>query len=280
MNKASKSFLVIAGLACALPSLGQAQGSDPRVEPGSPPPAPAPSTPPSLPDSPATSRVAPPPSMAKVSIEQRGTVSDVWDAEIRHKDKENKVVLIETDQGQVVLADLGPAETVKVKEGNPATVMGEMVSIEGSPRFVPAHVKVGAKATGPAPGSAQVKSKKLGATARPHKQMISGKVVDKEKMSAKETRIDHELAVIEVSPGTRVLVDLGPSDQLSAVEFDEGDRLNVEGQRVQVNESFIVVADTVQKGDQQVRIQHKALPKGERGTKTQGLGPVPTPIEE
>jgi hypothetical protein len=282
MNKALKGTLVIAGLACTLPGLGLAQGAvDPRVPQTGPTPVPAPAAPsPSVPATPSTSSVAPPPSVTKVAIEQRGTVSDVWEAEVRNKDKENKVVLIETDQGQVVLADLGPSETVKVQEGTPATVTGEMVSIEGSSRFVPASIKVGSKALGPAPGNAQVKAASLGATARPQKQNVSGKVVDKEKMNAKETHIDHDLAVIEVSPGTRLLVDLGPSDQLKSVEFDEGDQLRVEGQKVQVNDRFVLIADQIQKGNQKVQIQRRALPEGRSGAKTQGLGPVPQPTKE
>jgi len=220
--------------------------------------------------------------MAKHAIEQRGTVSDVWEAEVRNKDKENKVVLIETEQGQVVLADLGPSDKVKVEveEGTPATVTGEMVSVEGSPRFVPASIKVGSKALGPAPGNAQVKAASLGATARPQKQNVSGKVVDKEKMNAKETHIDHQLAVIEVSPGTRLLVDLGPSEQLKSVKFDEGDQLRVEGQKVQVNDRFVLIADQVQKGDQKVQILRSALPEGRSGAKIQGLEPVPQPTKE
>jgi len=226
MKKVVRETLVAAGVACMIPGVGLAQGSlDPQVPQTGPTPIPAPATPaPSVPATPSTSSVAPPPSMAKVSIEVAGTVSDVWDAEVRSKDKENKVVLVETDEGQVVFADLGPADKVKVEEGTPATVTGEMVSVEGTQRFVPATVRVGAKATAPAPANAQVKAASLGATQRPQKARISGKLVDKEKMNAKETHIDHQLAVIEVSPGTRLLVDLGPSAQLKSVKLEEGER--------------------------------------------------------
>lgn len=283
MNKVVRETLVAAGVACMIPGMGLAQGSlDPRVPQTGPTPIPAPTAPtaptappPSVPPTPATSKVAPPPSMAKVSIEVRGKVSDVWDAEVRTKDKENKVVLVETDQGQIVLADLGPADQVKVEEGTPATVTGEMVTIEGTQRFVPATVKIGAKATGSAPANTQVKAASLGATKRPQKERISGKLVDKEKMNAKETHIDHQLAVIEVSPGSRLLVDLGPSEQLEAVEFEEGDQLSVDGQRVQVNDAFVLIADKVEKGNQKVRIQRQAMPSGKAGIKTQGLAPVP-----
>ncbi len=276
MNKVVRETLVAAGVACMIPSGSLAQGSqDPRVPQTGQAPIPSPTAPPSsAPDTPSTSQVAPPPSVAKVSMELRGTVSDVWDAEVRSKDKENKVVLVETEQGQIVLADLGPADKVEVEEGNTATVIGEMVTVEGTQRFVPETVKVGAKATAPAPANAQVKAASLGATVRPQKERISGKLVDKEKMSAKETRIDHQLAVIEVSPGNRLLVDLGPSEQLEAVELDEGDKLRVDGQRVQVNDSFVLIADKVTKGDQKVRIQHQAMPRGKASDKTQGLTPV------
>jgi hypothetical protein len=120
-----------------------------------------------------------------------------------------------------------------------------------------------------------VKAASLGATKRPQPAHISGKLVDKEKMNAKETHIDHQLAVIEVSPGTRLLVDLGPSNQLKAIELDEGDQLMVDGQKIQVNDSFMLVADNVEKGGQRVRIQREALPSGKAGAKTQGLAPVP-----
>ncbi|MFT3926199.1 MAG: hypothetical protein QM778_26880 [Myxococcales bacterium] len=274
MRKLLTGTLMIAGLTAGVSANGLAQDTmNPSPQPTAPtqPATPSPSTP-AVPG--ATSKVAPPPALTKVSIEVRGRVSDVWEAEVRNKDKENKVVLIETDQGQVVLADLGPSETTKVEEGTPATVMGEMRSVEGTQRFVPATVKVGAKATGPAPANAQVKAASLGATKQPQRQHISGKVVDKEKMNAKETHIDHELAVIDVD-GSRMLVDLGPVDQLKAFDVDEGDHLNVDGQKIQVNNSYLLVAEKVQKGDKKVQIQREAMPAGKASIKTQGLGPVP-----
>lgn len=277
MNTLLRETLVAAGVACMLPGAALAQGGlEPQAPQTGPTPIPAPATPPSsVPPTPATSRVAPPPSMAKVAIEVRGKVSDVWDAEVRSKDKENKVVLIETDEGQVVLADLGPTDKVKVEEGTPATVTGEMVPVEGTQRFVPVTVKVGAQATGPAPANAQVRAASLGVAKRPHSASISGKVVDKEKMNAKQTHIDHQLAVVETSPGTRLLVDLGPAEQLKSVDFDEGDRLSVDGQKIEVNDRSVLVADKVAKGDQKVRIQREAMPTGKAAAKTQGLAPVP-----
>jgi len=248
------------------------------MNPAQPPTQPRTTPPPSVP--PPSTNVAPPADQAKVQLEYQGKVSDVWDAEVRQKgdDKDNKVVLVETDQGQVVLADLGPSERVKVDEGTRVTVTGQMMKVDGISRFVPQTIAVG-KAMAAAPGNTQVKPQAAMPATRPQKQRVSGKIVDKEKMNAKETKIDHQLAVLEITPEQRVLVDLGPSDQLKAMELDEDDRVVVEGENTQVNETFVLIADKVEKGDKKVRIQRSALPTGKAGLNSQGLAPVPQPTK-
>lgn len=207
-------------------------------------------------------------------LEIGGKVSDVWEAKVRKhgSNKDNKIVLVETDQGQIVLADLGPANQVSVKEGEAALVVGQVQDVGGTKRFVPERVRVGKNATAAMPGSTKTSVTKA---KQPERQQVTGKVVDKEKMSAKSLKIDHQLAVLEIAPGELVLVDLGPSAQLEAVDIDEGDRLTIDGQNVLVNESFVLVADKVEKGDKSVKIQHQALPRGQAGEIPGKLAPAP-----
>ncbi len=211
---------------------------------------------------------------AKPQLEYRGKVSDVWKAEVRKHgdDKDNKIVLIETDLGQIVLADLGPSDKVSVEEGSDALVIGQVLNVGGAARFVPQTVRVGKDAPAPAIG-AKAPGDKTRAK-QPERQKVSGKVLDKEKMSAKESKIDHQLAVLEIAPDTRILVDLGPSDQLKAIDIDEGDKLTIDGQNLEINQAFVLVADNVQKGDKKVRIQHQAAPRGKADAKTRKLAPT------
>ncbi len=208
----------------------------------------------------------------KAQLELRGKVADVWEAEVRSKDDENKVVLIETDQGQLVLAELGPADKVSVDEGADALVIGQIMSVGGAKRFVPQAVKVGKNA--PAPGVGAKESDHAKHSKQPERQRVSGKVVDEEKLSAKESKIKHQVVVLEVTPEQRILVDLGPSDQLKALEIDENDKLVIDGQAIEVNESYLLVADNVQKGNKKVRVQRQAVPTGKAAKKARNFSPT------
>jgi hypothetical protein len=209
-------------------------------------------------------------------IQYKGKVSDVWETKVEKGKDEDKVVLIETDIGQTILANLGPEDqlNIELEEGMPANVTGTMMYMEaeGTRRFVPHQVQVGKQATtSPAQAvpAAQVKE--------PQKQKVTGKVVDKEKMSAKSTKVDQQLVVVEVDPRTRVLVDLGPAAPLKNLKLEEGDRVQIEGQQTSINERKVLTADKVQAAGKQVAIQRTAAPVPKSVTPAPGEPPSQAP---
>ena len=121
-------------------------------------PAPSPTLPPSPP------------------LQLKGSVADVWSAELDREGKQkDKIVLVETQQGQSVIADLGHVKhvTKDAEEGAPAVVTGQMLTVEGNRRFVPTDVKVGKKsASAAAKSAAQQRKRAPGTTADPVQQRI------------------------------------------------------------------------------------------------------------
>jgi hypothetical protein len=202
-------------------------------------------------------------------MQLKGSVADVWSAELDKEGKhEDKIVMVETDQGQSVIADLGHTKnfTKDVEEGTPAIVTGQMMTVDGRRRFVPANVEVGAKSASTAAKSAAQPPQ----AKQPEKRQVSGKVVAKGELNAKQTKVDHDVVLVEVDDKTRVVVDLGSSEQLKNVKIDKGDRVRVEGQEVRLHERAhgVVMADSVEAGGQKVEIQREAIP---------ATGPAPSP---
>jgi len=154
------------------------------------------------------------------------------------------------------------------------TVTGTMMYMKGeqSRRFVPQEMRIGEHAAHA--GAAQMKPVKVHV---PQPQKVSGKIVDKEKMNAKETKVDHQLMLVEVDPQTRVLVDLGPSDKIKSMDLDEGDKVQVEGQQTQINERGMLVADKVQAKGKSVKIQHAAAPMPTPAAKPPTMAPPAAP---
>jgi len=265
--------MIVAGLMCATP---QAVDAQPGMAPGQPAP---PSTEPMQPGTQPMQGQGqgqmqhPTPPQQETQLKYEGKVSDVWSAKVDKEAKhDNKIVLIETDQGQIVLADLGPSDgmDVKVKEGTPVMVTGTMMYMEESNnrRFVPSEINVGKHAV--QTSAAQMKPSKQAAI--PQKQNVSGKIVEKKEMNAKQTKVDHELMLVEIDPQTRVVVDLGPSNLLKDIDLDKGDKVRVEGHRTMVNQREVLIADKLQAGGKDMEIQRSALPPS---SATKQMPPVP-----
>jgi len=108
--------LLAAGLLCAAP---QAAAAQPAPSQGQPMPPPSGQMPPGGQpmQHPGQGQMQhPTPPEQETQLQFQGKVSDVWSAEVDKQNKhEDKIVLVETDQGQVILADLGPSEGMDVK---------------------------------------------------------------------------------------------------------------------------------------------------------------------
>lgn len=65
------------------------------------------------------------------------------------------------------------------------------------------------------------------------------------------------MAILELSEGKQILVDLGQADKLQ-IEIKEGDQVDVRGVPVKVKDKAVIIANSVTKGSEKVTIERTA----------------------
>ena len=88
---------------------------------------------------------------------------------------------------------------------------------------------------------------------------VQGKVLQSKEVKVKtrqgEQVTAHEVILLETQAGNRVIVDLGPTDQLQGIQVDQGKQISIVGQPGRVADRGVLFAERVQAGDQTAQIQ-------------------------
>lgn len=169
----------------------------------------------------------------------------------------NRIVLLETSKGKTVAVDLGSESKLKdvqVKRGTPVTVTGSVVNVDGRPVFLAQQAEIGGKSMQASRGAPDQ-------SRRPKVQSFSGTINQLRDVGVKGTDTDHKVAVLQADKkGRKLLVDLGPKDQLSKLKLGKGDEVRVQGIAMNLNQRRVLVAQTVAKDGKSTQIQREALP--------------------
>lgn len=174
-----------------------------------------------------------------------GKVEKTKTVKVRSGDR--LVAQVTSDQGKAVVVDLGPkgqggeqSATPMVKQGQQISAKGPMIKVGDKQVLLAQTVKV-------ADGQEQQVSRSG--------RQISGKVA-----KVKTARIrgqEHQMAIVDLAAGKQILVDLGRADKLQ-VEIKEGDQLDISGVPVKVNDKAVIIANSVTKGGEKVKIERTA----------------------
>lgn len=170
----------------------------------------------------------------------------------RDKNAKNTVVEIQPtgtqdNQGKSLIVDLGKSDKLQdlnLKQGDSITVKGPRAQVGQKSIILARSLETGGK-------NLQIDRQS---------RQVSGKVVSTHK--AKVRGQQHQMAIVDVPAtegfkGGKVAVDLGLADKLQ-VDLNKGSTLTFTGMPVKVKDKRLVVASSVQKGDQFVQIDRRS----------------------
>lgn len=84
---------------------------------------------------------------------------------------------------------------------------------------------------------------------------LSGEIRDTKKIRMHEGNKQFIIARIRTDEDRTARVLLGSEEQLSRLDIQDGDRIDVRGRRGRVNDQWVLVADSVKSGNNQIRVQ-------------------------
>lgn len=202
----------------------------------------------------------------------------------------NKIVLMETQDGQRLAVDLGPASKLQgtdFKTGSPISLSGTVVEISGQPVFMATRLDLNGKNLNidrPLPqqlpeqvsqGSQTGQAGQTGPSGQGQQErtyQMSGTILNEQEVDVRGGA-KSRVVMIKTDQGKRVLTDLGPASGLQSLNLKKGDRIEVSGHGARTGErAAILFADTIRAGNRTVNVQR---PMGEerRGNQDhQGAG--------
>lgn len=205
----------------------------------------------------------------------RGTVREMKDVRVRGAEDPNRIVLLETNRGTIAV-DLGAAtelQAVNIRRGTPIAVQGTLVEVDDRMVFLAQRVRIGQEqfevqrgTPEQRAGMQQQRGQQLAkgqpekAKDSPRMQQFSGQITRIQVVGIRGTDVEVKVATLQTRRGQQVKIELGPEDQLQALDLQAGDRIQGQAVAVPVGGQKVLIAKQIQAGGKFVEIEREALP--------------------
>jgi sporulation protein YlmC with PRC-barrel domain/nitrate reductase NapAB chaperone NapD len=179
---------------------------------------------------------------------QRTKNVEVRTLDPKGKAQQNRVVLLQTDQGRRIVVDLGPAQAlqgVSLQQGAQLDASGQWIRIGDRPVLWANQVTVDGK-------SMQIK--------RPQQEQsrqITGQILRSKQVDIKGTDFTNQVVLLQTDQGRQLVADLGPMTNLRGLRLQPGAEIEVRGRPGRVGDQLVLMADQVSAGGKTVSIHRE-----------------------
>lgn len=176
---------------------------------------------------------------------------------IKDKNQKNQVVLLQTEQNEQIIADLGNTDAlgkVEIKEGKQLDLQGKMVRVSNMPVLLVSQVTADDQTIDIQHGEIAQRTRQTDMAAMKEKKQIKGTVLSEKNVDVSGQDQQFKVALIELQEGEQVVADLGPTDQLN-MEIKQGEQVEIEGNLARIGNQVVLLASSVSAQGQQAQIQ-------------------------
>ena len=177
---------------------------------------------------------------------QRSKDVQVKTLEPQGQAKNNRVVLMQTDQGRQVIVDLGPAQAlqgISLKQGTQIDASGRWVRISDRPVLWANQATIGGK-------NVQIKRQQRGQS-----RQLTGRIMRTKQVDIRGTDFTNQVALLQTDQGRQIVADLGPRANLRGFRLKPGAEIEVRGQPARVGDHLVLMADQVSAGGKTVSVR-------------------------
>jgi len=182
-----------------------------------------------------------------------GQVSRTKNVEVRTLDpkgkaQQNRVVLLQTDQGRRIVVDLGPAQAlqgVSLQQGAQLDASGQWIRIGDRPVLWANRVSVDGK-------TVQIKRPQ-----RDQSRQITGQILRSKQVDIQGTDLVNQVVLLQTDQGRQIVADLGSMTNLRGLRLQPGAEIEVRGHPARVGDQMVLLADQVSAGGKTVSIHRE-----------------------
>jgi hypothetical protein len=184
----------------------------------------------------------------------RGQVIRTKDVQVRQQGQnvgKNKVVMLETQDGQRLIVDLGStkdAQRMNIQSGDQISVRGEIVRIGDRPVLMARQVQAQGQ-------TMQVQRQQQGMTRQQAKQ-VTGQIKRMKEVNFRGTDQTNQVVLLETQQGRQLAVDLGNVQNLQDFNLQQGTQIQVQGKPVRIGDRMVLLANQLEANGQTMRISH------------------------
>ena len=163
----------------------------------------------------------------------------------------NMVVMLETQDGQRVIVDLGPSKNlqdVNIQQGDQISARGQLVRIGDRPVLLAEQVR--------AQGQNRQVQRQQQAMMQQTKQM-TGQIKRMKEVHFRGTQQTNQVVLLETQQGRQLAVDLGSTQNLQDLNLQEGAQIQVKGEPVRIGDRIVLLANRLKVNGQTVRISQQ-----------------------
>ncbi len=157
---------------------------------------------------------------------------------------QDKVVLLKTQKGNQIVADLGPAknlENIKIQSGEQIQLSGKVNRVSNRPVLFAEQVTANGQTVQIQRSDRPKSAKKKMDAAQP--QQLSGQVIREKTVNLQGTNTEHEVVMLQTQDGKQVIADLGPVRNLENIKIEPGEQVQVKGNLARVSDQLVLVAN-------------------------------------
>lgn len=196
--------------------------------------------------------------MKKQVKQVTGQVTKMKRVNIKGTDTQHQVVMLRTQQGGRVIADLGPAQNVSnlnIRQGTQLSVRGKVGRVSDRPVLFASQVRTDGRTVQISrPESRQQLAQTRGMPSGKSRQ-ITGQVMKQKEVNIAGTDMSHKVVLLQTQKGQQVAVDLGPTDNLQNIDLQRGEQITVTGKPAKVSQKFVILAQQLKADGQTINIR-------------------------
>jgi hypothetical protein len=179
-----------------------------------------------------------------------GQIVKERDVSVKNTGMRNKIVLVKTPQGRMIIADLGPSEKLgdlQLTADRSIQVQGRWLRVGNQPVILVEQVTMNGKTT--------PIQHPLGQITQQKSRSMKGEILREKDVSVKGTAINNKVIMLKTDKDQQVLVDLGSTENLKDVQIQKGKQIEVQGWPIRVGDQLVVLARQLTMNGKTIEIQ-------------------------
>jgi len=201
-----------------------------------------------------------------------GEIQRMKKVEVRGQHEDHLAVMLTTEHGGRMIADLGPSKNLRDLEltsGDWISARGPIMRLNDQLVMIAKQVEADGQTVRikrPFPGApdrlsqrAQQAVESEPQPAQPSRQLVSGQVQTVKELKVKGTGKTHQLVRLKTQEGKQVIADLGTKRELRDLNLTSGQQLTVQGRPLKLSGKPFILADQISTDGKTVQIDREFM---------------------